>query len=157
MEVSRPDREDRLLMDRFMREFEKEFPDELSCETRLFEWRWPKGFRCFNCNHEEYYYHNSRKLYQCKKCGHQISLTADTLFEKSRTPLKVWFYMIFALGITDMRVPLSSFINYREKWMGKGDHRRVVLRMAEKIKKAVSSSKRDYLGLVKYYDEDEAD
>ncbi len=133
-----------------LQDFEREFPDEASCKKRLFEWQWPDGFQCRRCDHDEYYYHRPRELYECKECGQQASLTSGTLFEKSRTPLKVWFYMIFVLGHTNNRVPLSNFIKYRSECMGKGDHRKTVLKLAEKII-AASSGKYDYLELVKYY------
>ena len=139
---------------RGLREFENRFPDEESCQKRLFEWQWPDGFQCMGCDHDEYYYHRPRGLYQCKKCKHQASLTANTLFHKSRTPLKVWFYMIFVLGYTNNRVPLSNFIKYRANFIEKGDHRKAILKMAEKIIEAASEPK-DYLKLVHYYNDDD--
>ena len=39
-----------------------------------------------------------RHLYACKACGYQTSLTAGTIFHKTRTPLRKWFWMIFLMG-----------------------------------------------------------
>ena len=68
-------------------DFQKAFPNEDSCLKYLFEIRWSKSFKCPKCNHKNYYYIKTRKKYECKKCRHQTSLTAGTIFHKTRTPL----------------------------------------------------------------------
>jgi transposase-like protein len=37
----------------------------------------------------------NRKAYACAHCGDNLYPCAGTIFEKSRTPLQVWFYAIF--------------------------------------------------------------
>src|SRR5574337_689119 len=56
-------------------EFQTRYQTEEDCEKRLFKLRWPQGFACPSCGHQEYYHVTQRKLYQCKKCRHQTSLT----------------------------------------------------------------------------------
>ena len=48
--------------------------------------------------HGEVYFHRTRHLYHCKACGYQASLTAGTVFHKTRTPLHKWFWMIWLMG-----------------------------------------------------------
>ena len=52
--------------------------------------RWPEGFQCPRC-HSGKAWTTARGLLHCEKCGHQTSLTAGTLFEGTRKPLRVWF------------------------------------------------------------------
>ena len=41
---------------------------------------------------------STRDLYECRYCRHQASLTAGTVMEKTRTPLRVWFFLIFLMA-----------------------------------------------------------
>ena len=72
-------------------QFQKKFGTEKACQKHLFRLRWPEGFRCPRCQHGEAYVHRTRHLYHCKACGYQVSLTAGTVFHKTRTPLHKWF------------------------------------------------------------------
>lgn len=77
--------------------FYGKFRDEDACKNRLSEWRWPKGFKCGGCGSREYYRHRQRGLFQCKECGYQSSLTAGTLFHRSKVNLKKWFLLIYLM------------------------------------------------------------
>jgi hypothetical protein len=37
----------------------------------------------------------NRGLYHCKKCGYQVSVTAGTIFHRTRKPLVLWFHAIW--------------------------------------------------------------
>lgn len=78
-------------------EFQRMFPTEQRCRNFLFKQRWPDGFCCPGCGHNRYSFVSTRKLYQCKNCGYQASVTAGTIFHKTRKPLKQWFWMIFLI------------------------------------------------------------
>ena len=78
-------------------QFQKKFGTEKACQKQLFRLRWPEGFKCPRCGHGEAYFHRKRHLYQCKSCGYQASLTAGTVFHKTRTPLTKWFWLILLL------------------------------------------------------------
>ena len=78
--------------------FQKRFRTEKACQKHLFELRWPQGYRCPRCQHDQAFFHRTRHLYACKACGYQTSLTAGTIFHKTRTPLRKWFWMIFLMG-----------------------------------------------------------
>ena len=70
------------------------FKTEQDCCQYLFEMRWPNGFECPRCRSVEYWTSN-RNLFVCKKCEFQISLTAGTIFHRSRKPLRIWFDAIW--------------------------------------------------------------
>jgi transposase-like protein len=55
------------------------------------------------------YYLESRKLYQCSHCRHQVSITADTLFHSTKISLVKWFWAIYLIasdkrGISALRI-----------------------------------------------------
>ncbi len=83
-------------------EFQTRFSTEDDCEAHLFKLRWPEGYRCPKCHHHQYYRIATRRLYQCKSCRHQTSITAGTMMHKSKIPLVVWFWAIY-LCVTDKR------------------------------------------------------
>jgi transposase-like protein len=75
------------------------FPTDADCLDYL-EWlRWPAGFACAACGH-----HGAWRLadgrVMCSGCGDRTSVTAGTIFDRTRTPLTVWFTAcwLFATG-----------------------------------------------------------
>jgi len=79
-------------------EFTERFPDESACMEFLRGTRWPDGFVCPRCQGRESVTIATRRLTQCKACRHQTSLTAGTVFQGTRKPLRLWFLAIFFLG-----------------------------------------------------------
>ncbi len=66
------------------------FSDDAACLDYL-EWlRWPEGFRCPRCAGREGWRLSSGR-WECAVCGCQTSVTAGTIFHRSRTPLRMWF------------------------------------------------------------------
>ena len=82
-----------------LEEFRQQFATEDDCARFLFEKRWPKGWKCPKCNHAKCYLIKGRKLYECAACGHQVSVTAGTVMHKTRTPLRIWFEMIYLVAV----------------------------------------------------------
>ena len=70
-------------------EFESRFSSEQHCRDYLFALRWPDGFRCPGCGHERAW--PVRKVWlECAHCGRQTSVTAGTIFQDTRKPLRLW-------------------------------------------------------------------
>jgi ribosomal protein S27E len=65
------------------------FHDEQSCLSYLKKLRWPNGFICPDCFSESVPYNFPKNKLKCVKCRKQTSLTAGTIFDKTRTPLKI--------------------------------------------------------------------
>lgn len=66
------------------------FPDDDSCIDYLARLRWPDGFACPACGKGEYW-RTRRGLWMCRTCERKTSVTAGTIFDKTRTPLSTWF------------------------------------------------------------------
>ena len=71
-------------------EFEQRFASEEACRDYLFQLRWPTGFRCPRCQNQKAW-KTSQNLYYCTKCKYRTSVTAGTIFQDTRYPLKMWF------------------------------------------------------------------
>jgi len=71
-------------------EFLDQFSSEDACLGYLEGLRWPNGFICPSCGVASLPYRASRIRMMCKDCGHQSTVTAGTIFDKTRTPLRVW-------------------------------------------------------------------
>lgn len=72
-------------------EFLEWFPDEAACCAFLEGLRWPDGFVCPACGTAAEPYRASRGRLICPACRHQASVSAGTIFDKTRTPLTAWF------------------------------------------------------------------
>lgn len=79
-------------------EFQARFGDEQACLDYLFQCRWPEGFVCPRCAGQAAWPLASRKLWQCKGCRYQVSLTAGTVLHKTHTPVHVWFWAAYLLS-----------------------------------------------------------
>jgi predicted RNA-binding Zn-ribbon protein involved in translation (DUF1610 family) len=49
-----------------LRLFQQKFQTESACQQHLFSIRWPDGFCCPKCGHQEYYKISKPLLFQCK-------------------------------------------------------------------------------------------
>ena len=71
-------------------EFQAWFRTDADCLDYL-EWlRWPHGFECAKCDGVGGWRTGDRRI-MCAACGHRTSVTAGTIFDKTRTLLTVWF------------------------------------------------------------------
>lgn len=75
-------------------ELEKRFPSDEACRAYLYSLRWPDGFVCPRCGHKKAW-EMSDDLYWCTSCSYKASVTAGTVFERTRKPLTVWFRVIW--------------------------------------------------------------
>ena len=71
-------------------EFDARFGSEDECREYLFQLRWPDGFQCPGCGSGKSWLVRGM-LRQCAGCGRQTSVTAGTIFQDTRTPLRLWF------------------------------------------------------------------
>ena len=121
-----------------MMEFIEKYGTEEQCREQLFNSRWPNGFVCPKCGHTEYFDIKSRNLYQCKSCNHQASVTAGTIMDKTRTPLKKWFLAIYYMaedkrGISALSLKGKIGVAYQTAWS-----------MCQKIRHAMGERDKEY-------------
>lgn len=121
------------------RQFQREFRTERACVDRLFKLRWPDGYRCPKCGHSGYSFHSTRRLYQCGRCKYQASVTAGTIFHKTRTPLVLWFWMIFIMTRQKSGVSMLSL----QGMLGVKTYK-TVWAMSHKIRKAMEDRDSQY-------------
>jgi len=117
----------------------KRFQTEKQCRDFLFQLRWPEGFVCPRCTHTKYYYIKSRHLYHCIKCSYQASVTANTIFHRSHTPLTKWFVAVFMLaddkrGISAAKLARNINVSQPTAWL-----------MLHKIRKAMTGMESGYM------------
>ena len=92
-------------------EFLDFFKTEEDCWGYLFAMRWTNGFYCPKCKGDKYYL-NNRKVAECKNCGHQISVTAGTIFHGTRKPLLLWFHVMWWVAAQKTGVSASNFKDF---------------------------------------------
>ena len=87
----------KLIKERFtIKQFNEKYIDDNACLHEIFLSRYSHLKNCPECNGKfSYYKVKARKCYSCAYCGHQLHPLADTIFHKSSTNLKNWFYAIF--------------------------------------------------------------
>lgn len=105
-----------------LQEFQAAFPDEESCGEALRQARWPKGFVCPRCGHAGSSWIATRRLEQCSRCRYQCSVTAGTVFHRTRIPLLTWFWAIFFVarhkkGISALQLQRDTGLgSYQTAW-----------------------------------------
>ena len=114
-------------------EFQAWFRTDEDCLDYL-EWlRWPGGFSCPRCGHGTGWRLGDGRL-ECARCGSRTSVTAGTIFDRTRTPLTVWFTAcwLFAAqkdGISALSLQRALEIgSYQTAWAMLGRLRSVLVR-----------------------------
>lgn len=103
-------------------EFEERFASEEACLQYLYDLRWPEGFRCPRCAFGEAW-STKRSLYRCRACDYQVSITAGTIFQDTRKPLRMWFRAIWYVstqkqGVSALGIQrILGLGSYRTAWI----------------------------------------
>lgn len=105
-----------------IREFLERFPDDDTCLDHMMRVRYGERFTCPSCERDARYYRvKARRSYECERCGHQVYPTAGTPFERTRTPLTDWFYVMFLFcasrnGVSAKEVQRQIGVTYKTAW-----------------------------------------
>jgi transposase-like protein len=117
-------------------EFFSRYGSEEQCAAALVELRWPDGFVCPRCAATEHYVvgHGARKLFQCRGCRHQTSLTAGTVMDSTKLSLRTWFLAIFLIsqdktGLSSLALKRQLGTSYRTAWL---IHHKLMATMAQR-------------------------
>ena len=121
-------------------EFQQRFTSQASCQHHLFAMKWPGGYKCDTCGHNECYVTTTRtlKLYECKQCRYQSTVTVGTVMEKTRTDLPKWFLAIYLVahdkrGVSATMLSHEVGVTYKTAWL-----------MLHKIRKAMGERDAKY-------------
>ena len=107
-----------------LNEFTAQFGSEAQCQSALFAWRWPEGFRCPACGSESHrtFERQHHRFWECADCGRQTTVTAGTVMAHSKLPLRTWFQAIYL--ITQAKNQVSALelmrhlgVSYPTAWL----------------------------------------
>jgi transposase len=103
-------------------EFLDKYPHDEACLEHLFAVRFGQGHVCPKCaGKAKWYRMQAERAYACGLCGHHLHPTAGTLFEDTRTPLKLWFYAFYLFTTSRHGVPAKELerqlgVTYKTAW-----------------------------------------
>lgn len=89
-------------------DFQKDFTTEEAGKRHLAEQRWALGFACPKCSHNQFWLLGKRGLFDCKQCRHQTSVTAGTIFHKTRTSLVKWYWLLYRMAMDKAGVSIAE-------------------------------------------------
>ena len=104
-----------------IRAFNARFPDDDACLTHLFDVRFGDDPACPKCGElGKFHKLTKQPAYTCN-CGHHIHPMVGTPFERSRTSLRDWFYVMFLFtttrnGVAAKEVQRQLGVTYKTAW-----------------------------------------
>jgi transposase-like protein len=100
-----------------------EFPKDEACLEYIKELRWPNGVaNCQKCGiGRKHHRVTGRTAYACDHCGNHAYPLMGTVFAKSTTSLKTWFYVIALMastnaGISARTIQRETGVTYKTAW-----------------------------------------
>jgi transposase len=106
-----------------VKNFNAEFPNDSVCLEYIKEQRFPGGMaKCAKCKMERKHHRvGNRTAYACDYCGNHIYPLAGTIFEKSTTSLRLWFYAAYLMGstrcgISAKQIQRETGVTYKTAW-----------------------------------------
>ena len=106
-----------------IKDFNAQFPNDAACLEFLKEQKYPSGLvPCSKCGVDRKFHRIvKRPVYSCDYCGTQISPMAGTIFEKSSTSLRIWFYAMYLMsatrcGISAKQIQRETGVTYKTAW-----------------------------------------
>lgn len=102
-------------------EFKKKFPSEPKIVEYFCNIRYGEDFNCRHCGSTDIYATYDNRKMQCPACKNTFSVFAGTIFEKSSTDLKKWFYAIHLFlngkkGISALQLQREIGTTYKTAW-----------------------------------------
>lgn len=114
-------------------ELEERFATDEQCRNYLIGLRWPVGFRCPRCAGTKAWPAQRGRLV-CTSCRHQTTVTAGTVFQDTRLPLRSWFRAMWQVtsqkhGASALGVQrVLGFGSYQTAWTVLHKLRRAMVR-----------------------------
>ncbi len=110
------------------------FPDEAACRRYLEGIRWRGGFVCPSCGEPGEAFRGSRGRWICRHCRYQCTVTAGTVFDKTRTSLRSWMAAVWYItnqkqGVTALGLQrVLGLGSYQTAWAMLHRLRRAMIR-----------------------------
>src|SRR3990172_4558846 len=105
-----------------IRDFDRDFPNDDACLEWLRDFLYPHGIACKKCGSiTKHHRISSRRSYSCDVCGDHVHPTANTIYHKSPTSLRLWFYAIYLMastrgGISAKQIQRETGVTYKTAW-----------------------------------------
>ena len=103
--------------------FNQKFPTELACIKHYINIRYPQGATCNHCGCKKHISHLTKypKNFFCNNCHNAFSVFKGTIFEKSCTDLRKWFFAIHLFlngkkGISALQLQREISVTYKTAW-----------------------------------------
>lgn len=101
--------------------------------AKFVEIRWPSGPICPRCDGAVHYTYKARKLWKCKACTHQFSVTSGTIFASRKLSVRDYLLAIAivvngAKGISALQLSRDLDVQYRTAFV-----------LAHKLREAMAS------------------
>ena len=128
------------------------FPDEAACRRFLENIRWGSGFVCPSCGEPGEAFRGSRGRWICRHCRHQCTVTAGTVFEKTRTPLRSWLAAVWYItnqkqGVTALGLQrVLGLGSYQTAWAMLHRLRRAMIRHGRERLQGVVEVDESFIG-----------
>lgn len=88
--------QDRLInKDLSLEQFQKIFPDKITCFRFLDRLKWGEGYSCSKCDNTKYLKGQYKFSRRCTKCGYDESITSNTIFHGIKFPIEKAFYILY--------------------------------------------------------------
>lgn len=104
-----------------MMQIMERFHKEDECRKVLEELRWPDGAICPRCEGDQHNYDSVRGVFDCKSCGYQFSVLANTIFHDTKLPLRKWFMATLLIveskkGMSANQMKRILKVSYKTAW-----------------------------------------
>lgn len=105
-----------------VKQFHDKYPDDDACLEEIFQQRFGHLEECPECHKKTKFYRvKGRKRYDCPFCSYHLNPLADTIFHKSSTSLKDWFFAIYLFansknGVSAMELQRHLGVTYKTAW-----------------------------------------
>lgn len=103
-------------------EFISRFSTDAVCLEEIKKLKYPKGVFCKSCKKITRHYRLTNRIsYTCKFCRTQTSPLAGTIFEKTTTPLRIWFFAMYLMTYTRATISIKQLqrelgVTYKTAW-----------------------------------------
>jgi hypothetical protein len=93
------------------------------CEAAVEKSKWPVGFCCTKCGCDHAYVYRKKtvKVFQCRSCRKQETLTENTIFQSTKLTLIQWFQGMYLMTQSKNNVSILELkrhlgIGYKSAW-----------------------------------------
>jgi transposase len=105
-----------------LKELARLFPNDGACLEEIRKLKWPQGINCAKCKKiTKFYKVKNRTSYACEFCGSHVYPLVGTIFEKSATPLTIWFLALYLMVQTRCNISIKQLqrslgVTYKTAW-----------------------------------------